>query len=62
MYVGMDVHKNYPHVGVLDENGKILNNSRADNNLIKVNEFFDRYIPAITKVVTESSGMAPGNN
>jgi hypothetical protein len=40
MFVGMDVHKNYLQVVVLDEKGKILNNSRVDNNLIKVNEFF----------------------
>ncbi len=35
----MDVHKNYLQVAVLDEKGKILNNSRVDNDLIKVNEF-----------------------
>jgi hypothetical protein len=27
MFVGMDVHKNYLQVAVLDEKGKILNNS-----------------------------------
>ena len=32
MFVGMDVHKNYLQVAVLDEKGKILNNSRVDNN------------------------------
>lgn len=37
--MGMDVHKNYLQVAV-DEKGKILNNSRVDNNLIKVNDFF----------------------
>ena len=42
MFVGMDVHKNYLQIAVLDEKGKVLNNSRVDNNLIKVNEFFDR--------------------
>ncbi len=45
MFVGMDVHKNYLQVAVLDEKGKVLNNSRVDNNLIKVNEFFDRLHP-----------------
>ena len=56
--MGMDVHKNYLQVAVLDENGKILNNSRVDNNLIKVNEFFDGLRPDDdTKVVMESSGM-----
>ena len=58
MFVGMDVHKNYLQVAVLDEKGKILNNSRVDNNLIKVNEFFDSLHPNNnTKVVMESSGM-----
>jgi hypothetical protein len=38
MFVGMDVHKNYLQVAVLDEKGKVLNNSRVDNNLIKVND------------------------
>jgi hypothetical protein len=27
MFVGMDVHKNYLQIAVLDENGKVLNNS-----------------------------------
>ena len=58
LFVGMDVRKNYLQVAVLDEKGKILNNSRVDNNLIKVNEFFDALHPASnTKVVMESSGM-----
>jgi hypothetical protein len=38
---------NYLQIAVLDEKGKILNNSRVDNNLTKVNEFFD--------------GLRPGN-
>jgi transposase len=58
MFVGMDVHKNYLQVAVLDEKRKVLNNSRVDNNLIKVNEFFDSLHPGNnTKVVMESSGM-----
>ena len=52
MFVGMDVHKNYLQVAVLNEKGKVLNNSRIDNNLMKVNEFFDRLHPrSNTKVV-----------
>jgi len=45
MFVGMDVHKNYLQVAVLDEKGKVLDNSRVDNNLAKVNEFFDSLHP-----------------
>ncbi|MGA9845866.1 MAG: hypothetical protein WBP64_13065 [Nitrososphaeraceae archaeon] len=37
MFVGMDVHKNYLQVAVLDDKGKVLDNSRVDNNLTKVN-------------------------
>jgi transposase len=58
MFVGMDVHKNYLQVTVLDEKGKVLNNSRVDNDLTKVSEFFDSLHPYCkTKVVIESSGM-----
>jgi len=58
MFVGMDVHKNYLQVAVLDEKGKVLSNSRVDNNLIKVNKFFDSlHSGSNTKVVMESSGM-----
>jgi transposase len=58
MFVGMDVHKNYLQLAVLDEKGKVLDNSRVDNNLTKVNEFFDSFHPnSKIKVVMESSGM-----
>ncbi|MGC1134596.1 MAG: IS110 family transposase [Nitrososphaeraceae archaeon] len=54
----MDVHKNYLQVAVLDEKGKVLDNSRVDNNLTKVNEFFDSlHHNSKIKVVMESSGM-----
>ena len=60
MFVGISVHvhKNYLQVAVLDERGKVTHNSRVDNNLTKVNEFYDSLHPSDdTKVVTESSGM-----
>jgi transposase len=58
MFVGMDVHKNYLQIAVLDEKGKVLNNSRVDNNLSKISEFFDRLDHTkTTKVVMESSGL-----
>jgi hypothetical protein len=56
MFVGMDVHKNYLQV-VLDEKGKILNNSRVDNNMIKVNEFFDSLHPGNNTKI-ESSNLS----
>ena len=45
----MDVHKNYLQVAVLDEKGKVLNNSRVDYNLAKVGEFFDSLHPSSNK-------------
>jgi len=36
MFVGVDVHKNYLQVAVLDEKGSILNNSKVDNKLMKI--------------------------
>ena len=32
MFVGMDLHKNYLQVAVLDGKGKVLKNSRIDND------------------------------
>jgi len=39
MFVGMDVYNNYLQVAVLDQKGKLLNNSRSDNNLIKASTY-----------------------
>jgi len=33
MFVGMDLHKNYLQIAVMNEKGKVLENSRIDNNL-----------------------------
>jgi hypothetical protein len=41
MFVGMDLHKNYLQIAVMNEKGKVLENSRIDNNLKQVGEFFD---------------------
>jgi hypothetical protein len=46
MFVGIDAHENYLQVVVLDEKRKVLDSSRADNNLTKVNEFFDSLHPS----------------
>jgi transposase len=59
MFVGMDVHKNYLQIAVLNENGMVLDNSRVDNDLSKIAKFFDRldHNRKGTKIVMESSGM-----
>ena len=38
IFVGMDLHKNYLQIAVMNEKGKVLENSRIDNNLEKVGE------------------------
>jgi transposase len=56
MFVRMDVHKTYLQLAVLDENGKMLNNSRVDNNLNKIAKYFHSLNRRnSTKIVMESS-------
>ena len=58
MFVGMDLHKNYMQIAVMDKEGKILRNSRIDNNLRHMTRFFDS-IDSNEKpvVVMESSSV-----
>ncbi len=56
MFVGMDLHKSYLQVAVLDGKGKVLKNSRIHNDLSKVGRFFHRIgNSSDVKVVMESS-------
>jgi hypothetical protein len=58
MFVGMDVHNNYLQIAVVDENGKVLDNSRVDNDLSKISEYFDCLDNRkSTNIVMESSGL-----
>ena len=41
MFVGMDLHKNYLQIAVMNEKGKVLENSRINNNLKQVGIQFD---------------------
>ncbi len=41
MFVGMDLHKNYLQIAVMNEKGKVLENSRIYNSLKQVGKFFD---------------------
>jgi len=36
MFVGMDLHKNYLQIAMMNEKGKVLENSRINNNLKQV--------------------------
>ena len=44
MFVGMDLHKNYLQIAVMNEKGKVLENSRINNDLKQVGRFFDENI------------------
>jgi hypothetical protein len=56
MFVGMDLHNNYLQIAVIDEKGKVSQNSKINNNLKQVGRFFDEYInDEETRVVMESS-------
>jgi hypothetical protein len=40
MFVGMDLHKNYQQIAVMNDKGKVLENSRINNDLMNVGRFF----------------------
>ena len=58
MFVGMDLHKNYLQIAVMNDKGKVLENSRINNDLRKVGRFFDENInDEKVRVVMESSSV-----
>ena len=59
MFVGMDLHKNFLQVAVMDKKGKVLRNSKIDNDLKHVSKFFNS-INSREKplVVMESSSVS----
>ena len=58
MFVGMDLHKNYLQIAVMNEKGKVLENSRINSDLRQVGRFFDQNInDEKVRVVMESSSV-----
>ena len=58
MFVGMDLHKNYLQIAVMNEKGKVLENSRINNDLRQIGRFFDQNInDENVRVVMESSSV-----
>ena len=53
MFVGMDLHKNYLQIAVMNEKGKVLENSRIKNNLKQVGNINDEK----AHVLMESSSV-----
>jgi len=58
MFVGMDLHKNYLQIAVMNDKGKVLENSRINNDLKQVGRFFNENIKdEKVRVVMESSSV-----
>jgi transposase len=58
MFVGMDLHKNYLQIAVMNDKGKVLENSRIDNDIKQVGRFFEKNInDEKVRVVMESSSV-----
>ena len=60
MFVGMDLHKSYLQIAVMNEKGKVLENSRIYNKLEQVGEFFDNLNDEKIRIVMESSCVVEG--
>jgi transposase len=54
MFVGMDLHKKYLQVAIVDDKGKVVENSKMKNDLVEVDKFF-KDVNNDAKVVMESS-------
>src|SRR5207244_4356059 len=57
MFVGMDLHKNYLQIAVMNEEGRVLRNSKIHNNLRQISRFFDDVNNDKAHVVMESSSV-----
>ena len=60
MFVGMDLHKNYLQIAVMNDKGNVLENSRINNDVKQVGRFFDENIKKSNekvRVVMESSSV-----
>ena len=55
-YIGMDLHKNYLQIAVMDKDGNILHNSKIANNAESIDGFFQT-INTNAKIVMESSSV-----
>jgi transposase len=58
LFVVIDLHKNYLQIAVMNDKGKVLENSRINNDLKQVGRFFDENInDEKVRVVMESSSV-----
>ncbi|MDI1496260.1 MAG: Transposase [Cenarchaeum symbiont of Oopsacas minuta] len=57
MYVGIDVHKEFLQVAMMDKKGKIVFNERVDRDNDEVKKFFLKNVPKSAKCIMESSSV-----
>lgn len=56
MYVGIDLHKKFLQVAVMDDNGKILQNRKVENTHQSIKKHFAD-IPLYASIIMESSSV-----
>jgi transposase len=56
MFVGMDLHKNFLQIAVMNKEGRVLRNSKIDNNLKQIGGFFND-IDDKAHIVMESASV-----
>ncbi len=59
VFVGMDLHKNYLQIAVMNKEGRILRNSKIDNNLKQIDGFFNDIDDKAHVVMESSSTKSP---
>jgi len=52
-YIGMDLHKNFLQIAVMDSYGTVLENTRIENDMEKIDGFFQNTDRDNTKIVME---------
>ena len=57
MYVGIDLHKKFLQVAVMDEGGTVLQNTRVENAHQSIRKHFAGTIPISANIVMESSSI-----
>ena len=61
MFVGMDVHKKFLQVAMMDEKAKVIFNERIENENKSISRFFRSSVPENAKIVMESSSVWYGS-
>ncbi len=57
MFVGMDVHKKFLQIAMMDEKAKVIFNERIENENKSISRFFRSSVPENAKIVMESSSV-----